>query len=147
MAGRRCAGVIFTPNRGDFSEVVFDHWFVEVKGAGKEPMLLSHWVPDSVSKADFTRPPRHYDLIHVDPVPSTTPGGIIITLAWGWGGIGDDRDVDLMSFDTRLHYFTDNTARTKYNTSEGYARESEKVEFSLFPEKIIVRNRYLAPGR
>ncbi|MBK7207978.1 MAG: FecR domain-containing protein [Elusimicrobia bacterium] len=145
--------VFFTAGRGDFSEVVFDHWFVEVKGAGKDPMLLSHWVPDTAFKFSANyEATKSRDIDDFGGVTST-PGAL--DNPWGYnnfvkvgsgGSIGDNREVDLLSFETRLHYFTDITARTKYNTSEGYARESEKVEFSLFPEKIIVRNRYLAPG-
>lgn len=148
------APVLFnTVLRGFFSEVVFGNWFVEVKGAGKDPVLLSHWVPDPTFKLSAV-----YEATKIRDMNDKSLSGALDT-PWGYNNfvvvgpsslIGDDRPVDTIipaiSFERRLQYFIDPGAKAAYNASEGYARESEKVEFSLFPEKVVVRNRYLVPG-
>jgi hypothetical protein len=141
----------FTPGRGNFSEVVFNHWFAEVKGAGKEPVLLSHWVPD----ASF-RNGTNYEATKTRDQDDKTMSGALDN-PWGYKNyispaavapdIGDNRPVDVLTVDFRLQYFNpDGLVANTYNISEGYARESDAVALELFPEKIIVRNRYRVPG-
>lgn len=132
-----------------FHEVVFDHWFVEVQGAGKTPMLLSHWVAEgsfrsgSNYEATMTRDLNDKSLFGA----LSNPWGYInFVKAGAASDVGDDRDVDLLDLPQRLHYFTDNTANTKYKSSEGFARESDLINFSLIPENILVQNRYRVPG-
>lgn len=138
-----------TVTRGFFSEVVFGHWFAEVKGAGKAPVLLSHWVPDSLFasgttyEATKTRDQTDWGLSKALDDPWGYKNFVAVGAA---GFVGDDRPIDGMGEELRFQYFTNITSNLAYNTSEGYMRESVSVVHELFPERIIVLSRYLQPA-
>lgn len=107
-----------------FTQVVFAHWFMEAKAEGQEPVLLSHWVPNSsfyTGSYEATKNRDETDL--ANDGGQDLPWGYIDYVGVGAGGVvGDDRLIDGFSAAQRAHYFTNPVIHTKYNISEGYVR-------------------------
>jgi hypothetical protein len=126
----KSGGKPVSESREGFSQsVLFDHWFVEAKGAG-EPMLLSHWVPDlegiNGSAADafgvFNARTGTYD---------GGDGALDIPVGYqnfmdinGSSGLGNDRPIEKVVGEKRLFYFDSKEISSLYDQSEGYSRDA-----------------------
>jgi hypothetical protein len=136
--------------RGTFQEVVFEHWFVEIKGAGETPELLSHWMPE----ASYFGGGTGYDsLASIYSLDMGSSGAL--DRPWGYknydkhgnGIIGDNKGIDAYSDDSRFEYFGNPTIRDAYNTiSEGYDRVSALHPTLTTPERKFIENQYHVPG-
>jgi hypothetical protein len=105
--------------------VVFSHWYVEAKGQGAAPTLLSHWVPDAAylggnASATKTRDDAELQSILTQNIPSGYKN-------LGDGGtIGDVRPIDTAGFTDaqRLDALDNAAVNASYASSEGFARNS-----------------------
>lgn len=105
-----------------FWQVVFDHWFVEIKGAAESNFnLLSHWKPAN----DFASGANAYSALNLlDP-----DGANDLPLGYEYfdngttAGIGNDRPIDAVGFNGR-RLDSDIFNSTPYQNSEGYTRTS-----------------------
>ncbi|MGQ0644433.1 MAG: FecR family protein [Elusimicrobiota bacterium] len=137
------APVPMTGTDGPYKQVVFNDWFVEVRGAGSEPTLLSHWQPHPDFKSGLnpdvnaTRDKNDRDLDGSQDIPS----GYEDFLSGGAGTVGDDRPIDLAGFSAadRLKAFDMPAVASAYALSEGYRRESVAVLDGLTLAEIRAR--------
>jgi hypothetical protein len=115
----------------NFHQVVFDHWYIEVKGDG-EAVLLSHWVPHS----DFIN--GRFDATSSrDELAFKNDGLLDIPSGYNeygdtTGYVGDERYVDGFDDKTRMAYFADGDVAKRYRLSEGYSRESRPLYDDVF---------------
>ena len=135
--------------RGTFQEVVFEHWFVEIKGAGETPELLSHWVPE----ASYFGGGTGYDsLASIYSLDMGSSGAL--DRPWGYKNydkhgnnvIGDNKGIDIYSNESRFGYFVDSAISDAYNIySEGYDRVSGLHPTLTTPDRKFVENNYRDP--
>ncbi len=152
------AGDMIFFNTLNLWQVVYDHWYVELKGRDAANFrLVSHWVPSSGYKSGTvpTIPSTYYSNGALD-----TPLGYDNFVMIGNSGfIGDNRPIDAVAFGTRL-LNSNIFGSSIYQHSEGYARSSyaelDGVRFSDIPnalklsallnaKKVSAVHTYLAP--
>jgi hypothetical protein len=105
-------------------QVIFSDWYVEVKGDGASPTLLSHWKPDSGFLAGNKNATLDRDAADSQDGFLNIPFGYKL---YGSGTQGDDRPIDSAEYTNarRLDYFNDTAVASAYALSEGYSRTGQ----------------------
>lgn len=120
------------------ARVVFGHMFEETSGFNGEPVLLSHWVPDSGYARGLSNATQSRDRDDVFGVAGQMigDGGQDIPTGYQyyqassqWYGIGnkEDRPIDGYGLEKRMAYFESSGIRSLYQQSEGFTRDTVAV--------------------